>query len=126
MAEKHNVGAIAGGRSIALWAGVIGAPAAWGVQLVIGYAFSQRACNGNGHGTMHAITAAFAILAMTGAFLSWRDWKKAGGGSPDNADGGPVARDRFLGGLGMALGILSTIVVVAQGIASFYFDGCWN
>jgi hypothetical protein len=123
--ETHEVNAIQGPRSTALWAGVIGAPAAWALQHTANYAWSQRACGGKGHGVFLAMTIGFAVLALAGGFLSWRDWRRIGG-SPDKTDGGPAARDRFLGALGASLGVLSAIVIVAQGLANFFFDGCWN
>lgn len=121
-----NDKAPAEGRSVALWAGVIGAPAAWGLQLQAGYSLTPWACRAGLHFTLHVITAVAVVLALAGAYLSWRAWLAAGGGSPDKTDGGPVARERFLGALGVAMGALSAVVIVAQGIASFYFDGCWS
>lgn len=114
------------GRSVALWAGVIGAPLVWGIQLEVGYALPQWVCKHGGVTTFHTITVICAALALVAGVLSWRDWRRAGGGSPEKTDGGPVARDRFLGVLGMLSSLLSIMLIIAQGFASVYFDACWT
>lgn len=114
------------GRSMALWAGVLGAPAVWGLQLLIGYAVAHWVCVKQAHFIPHLVTLIALLLVVVATFLSWRDWKAAGSGSPDNPGGGPLSRTRFLGGLGMLVSIYSGIVILAQGIASFFYDGCWT
>src|SRR5206468_3635883 len=85
------------GRSMALWAGVIGAPMVWAVQLQVIYALGQWACGSERYVVLHVLSAVFLVLALVGAVLGWRDYRAAGEGSPDETDGGPVARTRFLG-----------------------------
>jgi hypothetical protein len=126
MTTESTMNAIKPGRSVALWAGVIGAPAAWAVQLEIGYALAPWTCKSQNYFVPHLVTAIFVLLALIGAALSYRDWKLAGRGSPEETDGGPIARTRFLGALGLLLSLLSAMVILAQGIASFFFNGCWT
>lgn len=114
------------GRSAALWAGVLGAPTVAGLHLGIGYAIAHWVCAKEAQIVPHLVTVIALILVGLAAFLSWRDWKAAGGGSPDNPGPGPLSRTRFLGGLGMLVSTYSGLAILAQGIASFFYDGCWT
>jgi hypothetical protein len=109
---------------LGLWAGVIGAPALWSIAFLIGYAIPTYACE---HAQLihHILTIVFALATLYTALLCWRQWK-ALGGSADEDDGGPIARRRFLGALGMLVSLIFTMLIIAQGLPSFFFDGCWS
>jgi hypothetical protein len=129
MSDVHAVNARPGRWSVPRSFGVIGGPAAWALGHVVGYAWTQKVCgsgDATGRAVMVAITVTFAALALVAAFISWRAWRRNGGDSPEQTDGGPVARERFCGALGLMLALLSAVVIVAQGIGTFFFDGCWN
>src|SRR4051794_25871189 len=113
------------GRSLSLWAGVLGAPAAWGLQLQVGYALVPWVCRTHHYWVLHVVTLAFALLAAAGGYLSWRDYQAAGRGSPDETDGGPTARTRFLGALGVIVSGMFVLLILAQGVASFFLNACW-
>ena len=113
------------GRSLSLWAGVLGAPAAWGMQLQAGFSLVPWVCKTHHYWVLHAITLAAVLLAAAGGYVSWRDWQAAGRGSPDETDGGPTARTRFLGALGVIVSAMFVLLIIAQGVASFFLDACW-
>ena len=114
------------GRSPALWAGVVGAPAVWAVQMTTGYTLAPLGCGSNTvHLILHGVTILCALLALFGGYLSWREYHGAGGGSHEDTAGGIVDRARVIGALGLAVSLLMTLVILAQGIPSFFFDGCW-
>src|ERR1700712_4012573 len=102
MAVQTNTHVPAPERSVALWAGVLGGPAIWAIQLQVGYALSPIAC-GSRTIIEHGLTLVCVFLALGGAFLSFRDWRAAGLSSPDETDGGALARTRFLGAMGVLL-----------------------
>ena len=112
--------------SVALWSSVLGAPALWAIQLQVGYALAPATCHLGTRLPLYLLTLICITLALTGCALSYRDWKRAGGGSPDETDGGPIARLRFLGALGVIVGLTFAMVMLAQGLASFFFDPCWS
>lgn len=115
------------GRSLGVWAGMIGAPAIWAIQLQLGYSLAPWACESNSvHTTLHIITIICILLALLGGYLSWIEWKRAGAGSPESTAGGIVSRARFTGAMGMAVSATAAITILAQGIASFFFEGCWQ
>lgn len=115
------------GKSIALWGGLVGAPAIWAIQLQIGYAVAPLACGDTKtHLILHALTVVCVLLSGLGGYLSWTEWKGAGAGSPEETGGSIAARARFMGALGMAVSATAALTILAQGIASFFFEGCWQ
>ncbi len=126
MAEQVNAKTDKQECSVVLWAGVIGAPLVWAVQFQANYALVPKVCGSRSHVVLHVVAGIGALLALAAAVLSWRDFVAAGRGSPDATDGGPIARARFLGALGAATALLFAVLIVAQGIAAFFIDPCWN
>lgn len=114
------------GWDLALWAGVLGAPAVWGLQFELGYALAPLTCKFGTLIPLHFLTISAIILALLALFFSHRQWRSAGGGSPDDIDGGMIGRRRFVGGLGMVVSLLFAILILAQGLASFFFNACWS
>lgn len=125
MTAQNETERLQRGRSVALWAGVIGAPVVWGIGFETAYALSQYACANGTHVAIYFVSAASFVIVLIAAYLSWRDWHAAGG-SPEETDGGTIPRIRFLGALGMFLSLLSATLILAQAIASFFFEGCWT
>ena len=125
MTAQNETERLQRGRSVALWAGVIGAPVVWGIGFETAYALSPYACGNGIHLSLHFISAVTFVMALIAAYLSWRDWHAAGG-SPEETDGGTIPRIRFLGALGMFLSLVMAMLILAQGMASFFFEGCWT
>jgi hypothetical protein len=116
------------GRSVALWAGVLGSIAAWGLQLNLGYALVPWVCKTQHYIVLHLVTLVFFLFEVLAFYLSYRDWKVAGGGSLQSLEpntGGPISRTQFLGGLGMLTSTLAGLSIIAQGLASFFLNACW-
>jgi hypothetical protein len=109
-----------------LWAGVLGAPAAWAVQMELYYLLVPWACRTGHRWPLFVVPIVFVVLAALGGLLSWRDWERSGRGSPDTSDGGPVARTWFLGMLGVMVSALFCMLILAQWIAAFFISPCWN
>lgn len=114
------------GRKASLWLGVLGAPIVWGIQLQANYSLVPWVCKHDAYWLLHVITLVCLLMVAAGGFVSWRDWKAAGEGSPEETDGGPLARTRFQGALGIVTSVLFGIVIFAQGLASFFFNACWT
>jgi hypothetical protein len=70
-------------RATLLWFGLLGAPAAWVLELVAGYGVEETACSegtsqwdlnaGLAHGLVFGITAALALGAGAAAVWSWQN-----------------------------------------------------
>src|SRR4051794_13400594 len=83
--------------SVALWAGVVGIPLIWLVQLQTSYALVIWVGPTQKYWVMHLVSVLFLVLTGVGGVLSWREWREAGGGSPDTTEGGIAARNRLMG-----------------------------
>ena len=107
----------------ALWTGVLLAPLAWLANLELAYLLVHPSCSRDATLPVHAVHAVCLLLALAGGLTAWRTWRTAGGRWPAD-EGGPVARTRFLAGLGLAVSALFALVIVAQWIPSFVLDAC--
>jgi hypothetical protein len=125
MTAPGETNIVAAPPNLALWAGVLGAPALWGLQLNIGYALPPAMCHAGSRWPVHVLSGACIALALVAAVLSYRDYRRVGG-SPDQTDGGPLARRRFVGALGTVVCLLFIIVMIAQALSAFFFDPCWS
>jgi hypothetical protein len=109
--------------SIGLWGGVIGVPALWSLQFLLGYALPTFACEKIA-AIHHVLTILFVIASLFVAVLARRQWKSTGGQPPDVDEGGPMGRRQFLGALGALVSLMFALLILAQGMPSFFFDGC--
>jgi hypothetical protein len=114
------------GRSAGLWGGVVGAAAVWALQLNVTYALAPHLDRESRYFWVHVFSGVCMLLAVGLAVFSYREWRSAGGGSPDGTEGGRTARRRFLGALGFAFSLLSAMAIVAQGLSAFFLDGRWQ
>jgi hypothetical protein len=112
-------------KDIALWAGVLGAPAIWSLQFLLNYALAPWSCP-NRQIVLFIITGVALLLALTGTVLCWRQWKTAGDVAPEHDQDGIFGRRRFLGALGIVVCLMFLILILAQGLPAFFFDPCWN
>jgi hypothetical protein len=106
----------------ALWTAVLGGPASALAILEVLYLLVPWGCR-NTRWPLHA-TAAAGLLLIAGAFaLSWRSWRRLGGGWETGGEGGEE-RARFMALLGMLTAAVSATVVVAQWIAIAVLHPC--
>ena len=106
----------------ALWTAVLGGPASALAILEVLYLLVPWGCR-NTRWPLHA-TAAAGLLLIAGAFaLSWRSWRRLGGGWETGGEGGEE-RARFMALLGMSTAAVSATVVVAQWIAIAVLHPC--
>jgi hypothetical protein len=107
----------------ALWTGVVLPPLAFLLNLEAAYALVPTACSSRNLLLVHLVHLVCLVLAIFGGFTALRHWRASGGTWPGGA-GGRLSRTQFMSGLGMLLGLLFTVVIVAQWIPSFMLDPC--
>lgn len=109
-------------RIAALWAGLLLAPAAFLANLELGYALVPAACRINSARPVHAVHLVCLLLAIAGVLIAYGNRRSAGelGAGVD----GRAARTRFMGGLGIAVGLLFALVIVSQSIPGFVLSPC--
>jgi hypothetical protein len=108
-----------------LWLGVFGAPGAWALQHVSGYALTEATCGDAGwHVNLDAWTIAVsagaalvAVAAGTAAALTYRATRAAG-------EEPPVARIRFLAVIGIAIAPLFLAMILMSGLGTLFLDHC--
>ncbi len=110
-------------RIRALWTGLLLAPVAFLGSLEFGYLLVHRSCLGDSLLPVHAVHAAFLLLALAGSFVAWRSWRADGVERQSSADG-QVARHRFLAGLGVMMSALFVLSLIALWIPSFALHPC--
>src|SRR4051812_45337290 len=101
-----------------LWAGVLGAPAAWFLQFQLIYMLVHKACSHQHRVLLTALSAALLITCLIcGAICLHyhKRWQEFGEQSN---------RVRFLAMLGAVSGLYYGIVIIAQGIATIMLDPC--
>ena len=111
-------------QSFLLWVGLLGAPAVWGVQFQAGYALVPKACANQSRLLLHLLSLLFLALAAGGVWLAYREWHRLRPTSPSGTDEERIAWPRFLALLGMMTSALFVLLIIAQGLPSFFIDPC--
>ena len=106
-----------------LWAGLLLAPVAFLINLEIAYALVPPACSAHNLLPVHLTHLACLLLALVGLLTAWRSWSTVGTSWPGDA-GDPLARSRFMAGIGLLVSAMFLLVIVTQWIPSFVLDPC--
>ncbi|WP_346797473.1 hypothetical protein R5M92_02070 [Halomonas sp. Bachu 37] len=106
-----------------LWAGWLIGPLAWALHLVVSYVLLAWVCASGHHWILHAITLVTLAMSLAGVWLAWRQWSAAGRQWPGSGDR-QMSRIRFMAIGGLILGVLSALLIVAEGIPNFFFGAC--
>jgi hypothetical protein len=106
-----------------LWVGLLLAPIAFLINLEVAYALVPTACSSGNELPVHLVHLLCLLLTLYGFLSAWRGWKATGGVWSDEA-GGPLARSRFMAGVGLLVSAMFVLVIVAQWIPSFVLDPC--
>lgn len=107
----------------ALWTGVLVPPVAFLLNLEVAYALVPTACGARSVVLVHLVHLVSLGLAILGGVVAWRTWQRSGATWP-GGEGGRISRTRFMAGLGALMGLLFTLVILAQWIPSFILDPC--
>ncbi len=111
-------------RGIALlWIGVLAGPLAWFLYQQVSYMLATLSCAATATLVLHAMTAVALLIALAGAGIAWKSWRRTGGEWPARS-GGTVARSRFMALGGLLLSALFFLVIVAQGLPNFFLSPC--
>jgi hypothetical protein len=111
------------GEVRALWAGLLLPPIAFLIDLEAAYALVPAACSSRNGLPVHLVHLVCLALALFGGITAWRWWKLQGAIWP-GVEGTPLARSRFMAGLGVLVGGFFVLVILAMWIPSFVLDPC--
>lgn len=106
-----------------LWMTILLPPILALAQQLLGFILVPWACATGLQPYIWMATVIFMIATLGLSFAAWRIWRENGSEFPDE-QGTAVARTRFLAIGGVALGLMSTLVILAQGIPTFILHPC--
>lgn len=106
-----------------LWTGWVVGPVAWSLHLMVSYLLVEWVCLTGNAWALHAVTLVTALVSAAGAAVAWRQWSVVGRRWP-RAGIHRVERTRFLAVGGLVMSVLSTLVILAEGIPNFILWPC--
>lgn len=99
---------------------VLLAPVAWAVHLSASAALVPVACEQGSDLWLHVTTLVTLAVAVTGLVLTRRALRAGDGGPAER----PPEVDRFIAALGWWGGLLSTGLIIAEGLLVFGLEAC--
>lgn len=111
------------GHLVGLWTGLLLAPAAFLVNLELGYLAVRGSCAAGSQLALHLIHVVCLLAAGAGLLVAWREFRRAGG-VWSTEGGGPEARSRFMAIIGIATSALFGLTIVAQWLPTFALHPC--
>ncbi|HZS08734.1 MAG TPA: hypothetical protein VFD58_28120 [Blastocatellia bacterium] len=111
------------GGLLRLWAGVIAGPLAWGLAQQVAYLFATLDCSFAKRLALSPVMLIALLVAAGGAFISWRNWRRAGKEWPDEG-GGVITRSRFMAVVGLLLSGFAVLMIIAEWLPIFFFRQC--
>lgn len=108
------------GRAVLWWFPLAGPIGAWTVHLVFLASWVRHGCNTGTEWPMHLVTAVTAVIALAGIVLSRRLVRL--GADAEDADTA-AGRLRFLGLLGLVVGIFNLALILLEGSYVLLFHG---
>jgi hypothetical protein len=112
--------------TLSLWAGVLGAPAAWAVQMQTVYLLVPWCCGHDRIWPIHLTHFGFLGVTLVLGWLSYRQWRHHGGTWPRGSEGNSNERTRFLAVSGMLTAAMFALLILGQAIFSFFISPCWD
>lgn len=107
----------------AQWAGNLLPPIAFLLELEIAYLLVPRACKVGMVLPVHLAHAAALLLALTGAVIAWRQWRRWSR-IPTSDGAAPEARSRFMAELAMMVSAGFTLVILVLWLPTFWLHPC--
>ena len=115
---------IAGGKvQPMLWFGVLAGPFAWKLQLVTNYVLYSYLCWHRLEIVNHLLSILFLLLALSGALVAFRMWKRMGA-ETDLERGGVIGRSRAMAVGGIVLSLYMAVVIVGQWVPNIVLSAC--
>lgn len=109
-------------RIAALWIGLLLAPTAFLMNLEVGYALVPTACRSGRMLPLHLVHLACLLLALLGILVAQRLRAPTDiSGAEENSR---TSQARFMGRLGVAIGLLFALVIMSQAIPGFVLSPC--
>jgi hypothetical protein len=105
------------------WVGLLLPAATFFAHLQIGYVLIPYACTTHQDIWVHVVGILAVVLSLAGNMAAWRTWMRAGREVPGEGPG-TMAHTRFLGAVGLGMGAIFTLILIAQWIAGLFIGTC--
>jgi hypothetical protein len=105
-------------QHFSLWTGLLLAPAAWLLQMQISYALVPWSCSHQERSALYITTVVFLAISGGAILISWKNWQAIAQDNP------AAKRARFMALLGILIGTMFSLVIIAQGIPRFIISPC--
>jgi hypothetical protein len=109
-----------------VWFGVLGAPIAWALQHVTGFALTEADCNIGYRGQVAvdgltvAVTAAAATVAAAAELAAISAFRR----TRDAGEDPPGSRVHFMSIIGMTIGPLFLAIILMSGLGVVFLENC--
>ena len=118
--------------SVLLWFGLLGGPAAWTVQFLLGFWLNEIRCGAGGDrglaldGWTIVVTCVAAALTVMAELASIRVFRETRGARGKGGSEGPPPQGRihFLAIVGIAIAPLFFFIIVMSGVAVAVLEDC--
>ena len=110
-------------HDLALWTGFLGGPLIWLVSFGARWSLSGWVCAFQWKPALFVIAIVSLILVAGSGMLSWFEWQRVGREMPGEG-GGAVHRARLMAIFGIALSVLSILLIVSQAIPEILLGAC--
>lgn len=107
----------------ALWLLIVAGPAIVAVQHQTNFVLVRQACSMQRNFALYAVTIVALLLTIATVLVAASIWRRAGASWPTEAPD-LANRIRFIAVSGILSSAMSFLVILAQGIATVYFDPC--
>jgi hypothetical protein len=123
MSEETNRYFKRRGGLLWLWAGVSAGPLAIAMNQQLAYYVVTLDCSYRKGVAVMPVMLISLVVAAAGAFISWRNWQRAGRDWEDSG-GDATSRSRFLAIVGLLFSVLALLAVIAMWLATLFYRQC--
>ena len=107
----------------ALWVLIVAGPVIVAFQHQTNFILVRQACSMQRNLALYAVTIVAIVLTIATVLVAVSIWRRAGAAWPEETADLPN-NVRFVAVLGLLSSAMSLLVIIAQGIATMYFDPC--
>jgi hypothetical protein len=100
-------------------------PAAWALQILIGYVLSTLACQSGSKVWIYILSAAVALIVIVSGFLAFRTWRDYARGRQALTDmEADISRQEWVALAGTLLSTMFLLPILMTGIGIIFLNPC--
>ncbi len=112
-----------GGVDWSLWFGVLGAPLAWSLHLLVSYTLVPPICWDGGIIALHLISLALAAVALAAGLIAWREWRQTRASGQEDIHG-TGSRPGFMALFGVFASVIFFVGILLIWAPIFVVNPC--